>query len=328
MNRSQPILSALVVLAASSGCSAGQRALPTAYSSHESASMVRALATPEATTIFVSDGFADEVKMYSASGSLIGEITGIPGAGSEAVDGAGNLFVSSFSSYQVYEYAKPYTGSPTVLSDSDGEPFLIAVETKPGPVAGEFAIVSDSTTEGYDNVSIYRRGASHPCRTIALQKFSPRGSIFGASFDASGNLYFAGYQPYTDSAPYVGVLAGGCDARALTILKGANQAPEIGSIVIAPNGDVVLVNQSDPSTLIAFNPPVGNSLGSPISTTTIAGSQLAAQTVFSPSGAVTWTADFSLDDVIESDYPSGTEITSISTGILFLNDVAISPPAL
>lgn len=319
MNRTHiPILS-LFVTATLAGCAAVAGPPQTASGGLQTA---RALRPSTTASIFVPDYSTNTVAIYNAAGQSTGSIS-LRSPGGVAVDASGNLVVASSSTYSIAVYDPPYTKQSLHFKDPDGSPYLISVETAAGADQGELGVVSSTT--GYPNVSFFAKGATKPCKTFAGTVVE---SIFGAAFDASGNLYVVGYKARTNSQPEVGVVTGGCKSPKLQLLRTYNYLSGLQSIAVAPNGDPVIVNIAGGTTqLFEYKPPVHGVLGKPVSSTTLAGTRLITQIAFTPDGTDVWGVDYANHIVIENAYPSGTEVTSFGVSIL-PEDIAISPAAV
>ena len=112
--------------------------------------------------------------------------TGITNPGRHRYDSAENLYIVNALTANVLVYPKPYTTLSFVLNDFHQNPNAVAVSN-----AGVVAVTNiyNTLTDGPGSVSIYAKGATAPCATIADPNWR---EMALDAFDASGNLYVNG----------------------------------------------------------------------------------------------------------------------------------------
>src|ERR1700729_1330018 len=169
--------------------------------------------------IFVSDAPDGVVNIYPQTGKtpkMVGQITGLKQPQGLTTDAQGNLYVANTNDSNVLVYAPPYTGSPALTLNDAGEfPGDVAVSTA-GVVAVTNICSAPHCRADTASVNIYAQGSTTPCATLsddALGIYNLVRMNF-AGFDAAGNLYVDGNDPYNEAS--FGFIQGGCQATTIT----------------------------------------------------------------------------------------------------------------
>jgi hypothetical protein len=247
--------------------------------------------------VFVSDAPDGVVDIYPQSGKtqkMVGQITGLKQPQGLTTDAQGNLYVANTNDSNVLVYAPPYTGSPAVTLNDSGEfPVDVAVSSA-GVVAVTNICSAPHCRADTASVNIYAQGSTTPCATLSDDQLG----IFNlvrvnfAGFDAAGNLYVDGNDPYNEAS--FGFIQGGCQATTI-----AHIAPSAtfsfffpGSIAVTKAGLVAIIDLEQ-EAIATFAAPVGGTFGNPVAVTYVTGSGDAAAFALLASGKDLYTADSS-----------------------------------
>ncbi len=193
-----------------------------------------------------------------------------------ATDDAQNLYVANSGDKDVLEFANPYKSAPRILNDGNEDPAGVAV-TPDGSLIAVTNIVSQGSSAG--NVSFYKKGQTTPCATVGSSGWY---EIFFGGFDKAGDLFIDGLQTYIGPV-LVGEIKGGCKATSIVTLTTGNSIAYPGGVQVLQNGDVAIEDQ-DGDAIYTYAPPVGASLGSPISTTPLSAAKAAVTFAFNRNG--------------------------------------------
>ncbi len=216
---------------------------------------------PAAAYAFISDVQGGVIYVLNDSGTLIAELAGhLDGPQGMAATGAPALYVANSLDDSVVVYTPSTLDAPLILSDTGRYPTDVAVDGNGNVATADYA---------GGTVSCFAQGATSPTKTISGGGFA---HVQYDAFDASGNLYILGYS--AEYVAQVGEIVGGCQSgTAITRLEtGATLAARAsqGGIQVTPSGNIAIL---DGSTLYAFAPPVGGSLGSPVTITALGGTE-------------------------------------------------------
>ncbi len=261
-----------------------------------------AIAAPP--TIIFSEGYRG-IERYDAQGDPLGNILG-PNANLETIDGDSNLWVSD-SKYRISEYAPPYVVPRRSLTDADGVPVTIAVDSHSGPLEGFMAVINFPTVYGFESISFYRPNETRPCKTLTVRE---RAGFINAEFDGAGKLYLSGYTPRS-SRMVLGVVANDCNATAVEPITIARNVYYPAGLQIGPDGNFAVIGltygNGVTATLYTYHHPVGNNLGPPITSTVLGPAGTEPLNFALSRGAHTyWTSNFSPNTITEYAYPNGS----------------------
>jgi hypothetical protein len=251
--------------------------------------------------VFVSYGGTIDIYLQRGKNKLVGQI---PAGGTDlATDAAGDLYsanpIFSSDSGNVTIYAPPYTDGPKLTLS--GSSALVAVSRQ-----GIVAVGTDGCDLSSSPCSFrfYPSGSTTPCATVALDQAAFPNGVYGAAFDRRGNLYAASSGSGTEAPLNVGKIDGGCNATKAKILTTTNSIPYAASIRVDKAGRIAIFTAtSDLKTdaIDSYDPPKGASLGNPVSTTPLPGSNYNGTFAFQASGLGLWAANFG----VGSSYRSG-----------------------
>lgn len=215
---------------------------------------------------FLSDWNNDVVYAIDRQGD-VSSFSVLGGPQGLAVDGDRNLYVVNEAYSSVYVYAPPYDGSPRVLTGAGVRPTGVAIDG-----SGNVAVTSTgSATSGIGGVAFYSKGASTPTKVIAANsKFA---GDYYCAFDADGNLYL---DSQNGSGPFeAGEVVGGINGKSVTPLTTKNLVQYPGGMQVTHDGEIAILDQSvngSTATIFTYNPPKRGSLGNPVQTTSLSGS--------------------------------------------------------
>jgi hypothetical protein len=253
---------------------------------------------PGTATGFISDFINSAIYEYASNGTQIGTISGGSLACPQGMstDPSGNLYVANSCDDDTLIYAPPYTGTPTTLTGTGAEPADAAVDS-----AGNVAVSNFDGT-----VSCYVGGATSPTSVI-----SGFGEVFFLAFDAAGNIYLDGFDANFNVA--VGEIIGGCvSGTTITELTTSNTIAFPGGVQVTQSG-LIAIDDQEALAIYNYNPPTGNSLGSPASTTPLSNASDPVTITLAPHNHAVITADAGLDGAQEYRYPAGgTAVKSVT----------------
>jgi|HubBroStandDraft_5_1064220.scaffolds.fasta_scaffold00691_12 hypothetical protein len=276
--------------------------------------------------VFVSDYTGNVVDIYRQHGNnkMVGQITGLNGPSGLASDPTDNLYVTTGSSIPIY--ASPYTGMPLLTLDDTGFfPNGVAI-SRLGVVGVTNFCNAPSCGNGSGNVVFFAPNSTTQCARVAdPYNF---GFVFFDAFNNRGDLYITG-----ESADYtrdtVGVVRGGCKAKAITLLTTNSALGGVPSIRVDRRGRIAITSKSGSVyAIVTYKPPKNGSLGAPVSTTLLSSSSTpAADFAFTASGRSLYEANILNPAVAyKYEYPAGgTEEQSIAVGGQPFG-VAVTPP--
>jgi hypothetical protein len=134
--------------------------------------------------LYVSDGVSNVYVFSYPAGSLVGKLTGLSDPSGECADKAGNIFITTFDSASIVEYAHGGT-SPIATLNDPGYPLDCAVD----PTTGNLAVTNHlSSSEQPGSIAIYKGGRGEP--TLCSDSIPIYYNFCG--YDDQGNLYFNG----------------------------------------------------------------------------------------------------------------------------------------
>jgi hypothetical protein len=194
MNTKWQLASAVVILTLA-GCGASQTTVGAPGAVTQNAALAQSAPTivgqaqpgrswmlPEAKTedlLYVADSFCC-IRVFSyPQGKPVGVLGSQPQLQGECSDKAGNVWVTSFRTASIVEYAHGSTGPTTTLSEYPYHPNGCSVD----PVTGNLAVAN---TEG--NVAIFRHARGSP-KAYQDPNIS---SFFYCTYDNRGNLFADG----------------------------------------------------------------------------------------------------------------------------------------
>jgi hypothetical protein len=290
--------------------------------------------------VFVSYGGTIDIYLQGGRNKKVGQIsTGDNLGGNDlATDAAGDLYstnlLTASSSSSVTIYAPPYNSGPKLTIPVRGGG-VIAISRQGTVAVGACTNPSGSQCDG--GILFFAAGSATPCATVPLD--APfQNNFFGAAFDGKGNLYVDSSGSGTQAPLPVAKIAGGCRAKKYTTLTTANTIVYAGSLRVDKAGRIAILvaTGTSPYTMAidTYDPPKGNSLGSPVSTTSLPGgiSSYAGTFAFQPSGRGLWAGVEGVGQSYASGasefaYPAGgaPEKTVIGAPGSFTYGVAVSP---
>jgi hypothetical protein len=286
--------------------------------------------------VFIADLPVDAVDIYLQGGDnkLVGQITGLDHPYAVATDAARNLYVANYLRLGVQVYAPPYTGSPLYSLDTgDYTADYIGISSR-GVVAVSNYCTDPNCFPYSSFVSFFAPNSTTPCATVtsdASVKY-----LWSGSFDRSGNFFTNGFDSTNESV--LGEITGGCAAKTMTVLTAGDNNGWLGAIHVnkmdqpsAPDTDPP---GSGPVVLYTYaRATKGGSLGNPIATTMLDGSNriaISEDFAFQSSGDSLYLPDTSGENVNEYAYPAGgaaERTIRLGNGHIAYG-VAVTPPLL
>jgi hypothetical protein len=278
---------------------------------------VAAVTAPGAIQTFVSNSASNSVEVWGRNDRLNGIITTrLDTPLGLATDAAENLYVVNSGDANILVYPKPYTSFTSVLSDFHESPKAVAVSR-----AGIVAVtnVVNTVTGGFGSVSIYAKGGSTPCATVASPKWS---QMAWDAFDASGNLLVTGLNAKS-TAVLVGEISGGCAAKSIASLSVGNALQSAGAIQVH-NGKILIL---DPSGVTIYTyTRHGTSLGAPIARTVMARTVSPSSFAMERGPGQFWVVDAN-GAAYEYTYPAGALRKAVSGSFFGPYGIAVVPAA-
>ena len=268
--------------------------------------------------VFVSDTYKSVDIYDQATGhTKVGEVTGLHRPQGIATDTAGNIYVANTGDSDVLEYAPPYTRSAILTLTDPGEVTLGVAVADTGLV-GVTNLCQAPNCSPPGSVALYRPHETTPCATFADSKSF--GAMYFDAFDDAGDLYVDALTSRGTTA--LGVIRGGCRAKAITLLTTANVIAAPGGIQMDKNDHIAILDQKR-RIIYSYATPENDSLGRPLSKT-ILREHSAVDFAFVASGAALYVSDPSIRHVNAYRYPSGDPTSSIAiSGLPF--GVAVAP---
>lgn len=290
---------------------------------------------PNASTkplVFVSDADSEVVNIYLQGGKnkLVGQITGLLQPYAIATDSARNLYVANADEGNVQVYEPPYTGAPNLtLNDEGYEPYDVAISPR-GVIGVTNYCIETACNAGSGNLVFYAANSTTPCATVSDAKDFAY-MEFGA-FDRKGNFFINGFDANRHST--LGEIKGGCNAKGVTILTAGENNGVLGGIHINKADQISIFDTEPPGSgapvIYTYRQPTKHSLGSPISTTVLQGTnrvEILEDFAFQGSGKDLYVPD-SVDGLTnEYAYPAGgMPERTITSGSAYISGIAVTPP--
>jgi DNA-binding beta-propeller fold protein YncE len=254
-------------------------------------------ATAHGSLLVISDALRQEIRIYDLSSrTLWGKIPLVLLPGGLAIDASKDLYVASLSG--ITAYPPPYDRPSEQLSMS-GQPALAVAVAPNGMVTG----ISGQ------NIFVYPAGSQQPCFEYSPANYARLTSV---AFDSKNNIFFTGYD--TSGNISISEMPGQCGNVTSTQLTIGNTLRSASSIAIGPDGRVSVLDTSA-KAIFTYDAPVGNSLGSPVTSTLLERNQVRNPVafVFDPHGKSVYTADSASGRVDEFAFPAGGSPTDTLT---------------
>jgi hypothetical protein len=252
------------------------------------------------TKIAVSVG-GNVVNIYDRAGNQLAQLTGFNGATGLASDTTGDLYVTDSGNERVQIYGPGFQGPPITLSTPGYYPFAVA-SFENGKIVAACNQKSDLSGT---NVEFFTNGQL--TNTISNPNVP---FIYNCAFDAVGNLYTAMVGP--KFLARVGEIVGGAQGNTLSFLTTSNKLYTPGGIQVTTDGHIAVGDSSgcaeicyEYNAVYTYSPPVGGSLGSPISKTVLKGAAYPESFAFTRNMASLYTADTYNGEAEEYAYPAG-----------------------
>ena len=188
--QARSLITASAVAALLAGCS-GAANPPAAVSGalpanvHSVAGSWMAADAPAGSLLYVSDSNNNDVDVYSyPAAKLKGKLTGFSVPHGMCVDPAGDVFITSGGSSEIFEYAHGGTKPIRTLQDPGYFPKACSVD----PTTGNLAVMNFQQTAASGNVVIYAHAKGKPKAYEAPNMFF----YYFVDYDAQGNLFMDG----------------------------------------------------------------------------------------------------------------------------------------
>lgn len=266
--------------------------------------------------VAISDFGNNDINIYDEAGTIQATLTGDPlNPQGMATDRLGNLYVANTGAGNILVYAPPFTNPPTVWSDAGQFPADVDQRNNGGFGAATNIFAMNG---GPGSVSLFRNGIQ-----VATVTDPALSEAFFCAFDKAGNLYFDGFN--TSGQVIVAVIAhANTGGRTVQYLTTNNTLLFPGGIQVNNDGLISIDDQSG-FAIYSYNPPVGGSLGSPVSTTPV-GSGDPVTFTFKIHNHNLYTTNASNLDAEEYSYPAGSlENTIVCSGCSLPIGNAVTP---
>ncbi len=239
--------------------------------------------------------------VLNANGVIIATLTGnglsYP-AGMATSNSPRKLYVANEAPNNIAVYTS--RGAPSFLSNGKDtiEPLDVAVDGKGYVAAANYG----------GNVTCFAPGATSATSTI----YGGFDVLGGDAFDAAGNLYVVGTKGFS-AATQVGEIIGGCaHGTTITALTTANTfySYQPSGLRVESDGRIAIseYSRAGNTTIFAYNPPRGHSLGTPVTVTYLAG--LFNGFAFTPGSHAVLTAGGQVVTLYA--FPSGLQIKTVN----------------
>jgi hypothetical protein len=220
------------------------------------------------TTIAISEANNNTVDIYDPAGNQLAQLTGFNYPFGLASDIKGDLYVADYLNQRVQIYAAGFQSPPTTLQSEPGY----------GPVDvdsfnnGQIVAICADSIQG-SNIEFFTNGK---LTNTVSSPFVP--TIYSCAFDAVGNLFVGMLGP--KFLARVGEIVGGAHGTKLSLLTTSNKlySPNGNGIQVTTDGHIAVGDSSgyksgyySSNVVLTYNPPVGGSLGSPVSKTVLKG---------------------------------------------------------
>jgi hypothetical protein len=263
-------------------------------------------ATGVPSTVAISDAANNVVDIFDENGTMQAQLSGFAEPQGMASDRQGNLYIADTENGQIQVWANGFGGPPTLWADPGQFPADVDVRNN-GAFAAVTNIISQEDAPG--SVSLYKNGSI--IATVTDPAFE---EVFFGAFDATGSFYFDGLN--TSGEVFVAVIAhANTGGRTVQYLSTGNALAFPGGVQVNNNGTISVDDQEN-FAVYTYNPPSGGSLGSPISTTSLGGSEDPVTFAFKIHNHNLYTADVA-GVANEYSYPAGgnpTNVISVSGG--------------
>jgi sugar lactone lactonase YvrE len=257
------------------------------------------------TKIAVSVG-GNVVNIYDRAGNQLAQLTGFSGADGLASDTKGDLYVGDSLNQRVQIYGPGFQGPPKTLSTPGYYPNDVA-SFENGKIV---AACNQKAGSLGTNVEFFTNGQL--TNTISNPNVP---IIYYCAFDAVGNLYIGMFGP--KFLARVGEIVGGAQGNTLSFLTTSNKLYSPTGIQVTTDGHIAVGDSSGCAetcykynAVYTYSPPVGGSLGSPVSKTVLKGAAYPDSFAFTRNMASLYTADSFNNEAEEYAYPAGGTIRS------------------
>jgi hypothetical protein len=265
------------------------------------------------TTIAISEG-NNTVDIYDPAGNQLAQLTGFNGPSGLASDIKGDLYVADYYNQRVQIYSAGFQSPPTTLPSEPGY----------GPVGvdsfnnGQIVALCANSIQGIgSNIEFFTDGK---LTNTVSSPFVPL--IFSCAFDAVGNLFVGMLGP--QFLARVGEIVGGAHGTKLSFLTTSNKLYDPTGIQVTTDGHIAVGDSSgccksggyfSSNVVFTYNPPVGGSLGSPVSKTVLKGIHVPVQFTFTKDMASFYLVDPFNAEVKQFAYPAGgNPLSEINAG--------------
>lgn len=136
--------------------------------------------------LYISDEGNGDVYAFSyPKGKLVGTLTGLGEPQGECADKKGDVFITTFQTYQIFEYA--HGGTTRIATLDNPNEYMEGCSVDPG--TGNLAVINFETNgQGPGGVSIYKKAKGNP------KVYSDSALLLGYAlgYDNEGNIFLDG----------------------------------------------------------------------------------------------------------------------------------------
>jgi hypothetical protein len=216
-------------------------------------------------TVMLSDFNNSAVYIYDESGTLQATYTsGLLNPQGMTTDRQGNLYVANTDASNIEVFA---SGNPNpVATWNDTEQYPVDIDVRNNGAFGAATNIF-SPTGAPGSVSLFRNGVM--TANVTDPAFD---EVFFGAFDKGGNFYFDGIN--TSGEVFIAVIPHANLKGPWTVqyLSTDNSLEFPGGVQVDNNGNIS-VDDQEAFAIYTYAPPSGGSLGAPISTTSLSGSE-------------------------------------------------------
>jgi hypothetical protein len=290
----------ILLAAALAGCSGGAAVTPANSTARSASASWMAPNAKKQDLLYVSDYGDGVVYVYTwPKGQIVGTLSGFRRATGECVDKAGHVWITSYVSAEIVEYAHGGTTPIATLSDPGEYPISCSVD----PTTGNLAVGNiETTSDTQGSVAIYAGAQGTP--TLYSDPTIDR--VFFMDYDRSGDLFVDGRPNSTGGFVFTELPKGSATFTDITL--GQSIGMPAG---VKWDGNEVVVGDQQAPDIYAFT--ISGSSATEIGETPLGGGQDVVQFCIQGKRVVGPNAD--TGNAMVWKYPKGGKATKTLSGL-------------